>query len=396
MRKLNRFQYARRDERGMSLVFISVGFMAFLSATTLAIDVGMFMNARSQAQNAADAGAHAGAVALVFNSYTNRTPTGPVVQSAINAARANRVAGGQVSVGPDDVTFPLDPAGQADRVQVQVYRTVERGNAVPTLMGSFFGVQRVNITATATAEASPANAMTCVKPFMIPDKWIENSDDKGRADGPWTTSSSFDEFDSHNNPLPNPDVYIPAGHPGYTGYTVANDVGTPLVLRAGTGDQPNPSFYYSWKMSNDIGGNFYRDNIATCNQELLVYDKDNPYYMIQEPGDKSGPTLQGIKDLIAKDPDATWDNSCKCVHSNFAQSPRVFPIPLFNPQYYAEGKANGRGASFELANFLGFFADYVEPSGKIHGIITNIIGVVKDTPTTAPTDLFPKAIRLVQ
>jgi Flp pilus assembly protein TadG len=392
----NRFQHLRRDQRGMSLVFVSVSFMALLSATTLAIDVGMFMTARSQAQNAADAGAHAGAVALVFNSYTNRTPTGPVVKSAINAALANKVMGSSVAIDAADVTFPLDPAGQADRVQVTVYRTAARNNPVSTLMGTFFGVKQVDINATATAEASPANAMTCVKPFMIPDKWIENSDDKGKADGPWTTGSSFDEFDSKNNPLPNPDVYIPAGSPGYTGYTVGNDVGTALVLRAGTGDQPNPSFYYSWKMSNDIGGNFYRDNIATCNQELLVYDKDKPYFMTQEPGDKSGPTLQGIRDLIAKDPDATWDTSCKCVHSNFAQSPRVFPIPLFNPQYYAEGKANGRGASFELANFLGFFADYVEPGGKIHGIITNIVGVVKDTPTTAPTDLFPKAIRLVQ
>jgi Flp pilus assembly protein TadG len=392
----NRFQHLRRDQRGMSLVFVSVSFMALLSATTLAIDVGMFMTARSQAQNAADAGAHAGAVALVFNSYTDRTPTGPVVKSAMNAALANKVMDKPVDIQATDVTFPLDPAGQASRVQVTVYRTAARNNPVSTLMGTFFGVKQVDINATATAEASPANAMTCVKPFMIPDKWIENSDDKGKADGPWTTGSSFDEFDSKNNPLPNPDVYIPAGSPGYTGYTVANDVGTALVLRAGTGDQPNPSFYYSWKMSNDIGGNFYRDNIATCNQELLVYDKDNPYFMTQEPGDKSGPTLQGIRDLIAKDPDATWDTSCKCVHSNFAQSPRVFPIPLFNPQYYAEGKANGRGASFELANFLGFFADYVEPGGKIHGIITNIVGVVKDTPTTAPTDLFPKAIRLVQ
>ena len=45
-----------RDERGMSLVFVGVGFMAFLAATTLAIDVGMFVTARSQAQNAADPG----------------------------------------------------------------------------------------------------------------------------------------------------------------------------------------------------------------------------------------------------------------------------------------------------------------------------------------------------
>src|SRR3954453_14593331 len=105
------------DERGMSLVFVCVGFMAMLSATTLAIDVGMFMAARSQAQNAADAGAHAGAVALGFNSFTNRTPSGPVVMSAINAATSNKVMGAPVKLTSDDVTFPLDPAGSADRVQ---------------------------------------------------------------------------------------------------------------------------------------------------------------------------------------------------------------------------------------------------------------------------------------
>jgi len=41
----------------MTLLFVGMGFMTLLAATTLAIDVGMFMTARSQAQNAADAGA---------------------------------------------------------------------------------------------------------------------------------------------------------------------------------------------------------------------------------------------------------------------------------------------------------------------------------------------------
>jgi hypothetical protein len=374
--------------------------MAMLSATTLAIDVGMFMTARSQAQNAADAGAHAGAVALVFNSYTDRTPTGPVVMSAVNAALSNQVMGAPVSVTSADVTFPLDPSGNADRVQVQVYRTAAKLNPIATLMGTFFGVNTVDITAVATAEASPANAMTCVKPFMIPDKWTERSDDKGNPDGSWTTGSSFDEFDNKGNPLPNPDVYIPAGTTGYTGYTVKNDVGTQLVLRAGTGDQPNPSFYYSWKMPGDTGGSFYRDNIDQCNTSVISYDPNNPTYMIQEPGNMAGPTIQGIQNLIDKDPDAYWDpgpSGCNCVkRSAFANSPRVFPIPLFNPQYYAEGQANGRGASFELANFLGFFADHVDPNGKIYGRITTVVGVVKDSAGPAPADLFPRAIRLVQ
>ena len=99
------------NERGMSLVFVCVGFMAMLSATTLAIDVGMFMTARSQAQNAADAGAHAGAVALAFNSFTDRSAGGPVVTSAINAALGNQVMAQPVSVTAPDVTFPTDAAG---------------------------------------------------------------------------------------------------------------------------------------------------------------------------------------------------------------------------------------------------------------------------------------------
>ena len=69
---IQRIQHVRDDERGISIIFVSLGFMAFLSATTLAIDVGMLMTARTQAQNAADAGALAGATALAFNSFTDQ------------------------------------------------------------------------------------------------------------------------------------------------------------------------------------------------------------------------------------------------------------------------------------------------------------------------------------
>src|SRR5712691_3316296 len=229
----NQMRRLRRDERGMTFVFVGMGFMAFMAATTLAIDVGMFMTAKSQAQNAADAGALAGAIALGFNDFNDRSSTGPAVSAAISAARANSMMGAAPSVIPADVTFPNDPLGRPTRVAVQVFRTTARSNAIPTLIGPLFGVPTVDIGAAATAEVSPANAETCVKPFMIPDKWQEKVDSKGKPDGAWTTTSTFDEFDNKGNPLPNPDVYIPAGQAGYTGYTVANDVGTSLTLRAG-------------------------------------------------------------------------------------------------------------------------------------------------------------------
>ena len=68
-----------------------------------------------------------------------------------------------------------------------------------------FGVASVDINASATAEASPTASVQCAKPFIIPDRWIEQT---GNAN--W-----FDYTDSHNNVLANPDVYRPvcAGAP---------------------------------------------------------------------------------------------------------------------------------------------------------------------------------------
>ena len=168
-----RFEHLWRDERGMSFVWVGMGFMAFFAATTLAIDVGMFMTARSQAQNAADAGALAGATALVFDDYDDREDDGPAKMSAMNTAKENDVMRIDVSVEPEDVTFPLSPDGYDNRVHVNVFRTADRNNPVAALIGPIFGIPTVNIGAQATAEASPANAMTCVKPFTIPDRWTE-------------------------------------------------------------------------------------------------------------------------------------------------------------------------------------------------------------------------------
>src|SRR5687768_13463082 len=138
---MTRLRRLHDDESGMSYVFIGMGMMAFLSASMLAIDVGMLMTSRNQAQNAADAGALAGATALVFDNYDDRSAAGPAVTGAIAAAKQNDVMGVDVAVEPTDVEFPLDPSGEANRVQVTVYRTGARGNPVSTLIARFFGME---------------------------------------------------------------------------------------------------------------------------------------------------------------------------------------------------------------------------------------------------------------
>src|SRR5947208_8598497 len=100
-----RLRHLHRDERGMSFVYVGLGFAGFMAATTLSIDIGMMMTVRTQAQTSADAGALAGATALVFNSYSDHTSGGPAVQLAVNTAKANEVISAPVAVEPDDVTF---------------------------------------------------------------------------------------------------------------------------------------------------------------------------------------------------------------------------------------------------------------------------------------------------
>lgn len=384
--RLSRVQRIHRDERGMAFVFIGLGFMAFLAASTLAIDVGMLMTARSQAQNAADAGALSGAVALYYDSFTNRSANGPVVTSAVMAARANRVMGNDVSVQPADVTFPNDPSGQPTRVRVSVFRTAGRSNPVATLVAAYFGQPTANITATATAEASPANAETCVKPFTIPDKWTENQTP------PWGPNATFDLYANNGQPLSNPDVYIPAGQPGYTGYSVDTDRGLRLVLKANNQDKAAPSFYNPWDLPGSVGANDYRNNIANCNTAIIPIGDP----MTAEPGNMVGPTRQGTEDLVAKDPNAYWDTSCACVKgSAYGISPRVVVIPVYDPVYYETGKQNGRNADLKIANYLGFFIEGMQ-GNEVMGRITPVGGVYSSNFGPAPEGAFPKVIRLVE
>jgi Flp pilus assembly protein TadG len=390
----NRIQHLRRDDGGMTMVFVALGLMAFLTATTLAIDVGMYMAARSQAQNAADSGALSGAVALGFNDFDNRSASGPAVSAAISAAQSNVMIGTAPSVLPADVTFPNDPAGNPTRVKVAVYRNTARSNAIPTIFGQIFGVPTVGISASATAEASQANAMTCVKPFMIPDRW----DEATGAFDPLT--STFEMYDNQGNPLPpgSQDVYIPANQPGYTGYT-EDDRGTELILRAGSGNNVEPTAYQSWSMPGNnglIGGEWYRRNIHDCNTTIINIDLNNPLFLLQEPGNMTGPTNDGVDQLIDLDPNARWDTVCRCVRgSNTTISPRITPLPLYDPKKYLEGKANGRNADFWLANILGFFIDR-RVGNQVYGFITPIGGMINPNAGPAPAGAFPVAIRLVE
>jgi Flp pilus assembly protein TadG len=384
---MNRLRRLRRDESGMSYVFVGMGLMAFLSASMLAIDVGMMMTARNQAQNSADAGALAGATALLVDNFEDRSPSGPAVTNAIAGAQANTVMAGVVSVEPNDVTFPLDETGQPTRVQVSVHRRTSRGNPLSTMIATFFGMPTADVSAIATAEVSRANAMTCVKPFTIPDKWREMQTPA------WDPNDTYDAFANNGTPLANPDIYVPADQPGYTGYNQESERGTRLMLRAHNGNKISPSMYFSYAIAGVTGANEYDWNIGHCNTHIMHWGD----LLLHEPGAMAGPTVSGIQELIDQDPAAYWDESTNTIrNSRFGgrQSPRVFPIPLYDPIYYDSGVRMGRTADLKVANWIGYFAESV--SGySIYGRIIPI-GGIRDMSHPFPAGLNPKNLRLVQ
>jgi hypothetical protein len=378
---LNRLDHLRRDERGMSFVFVGVGFMAFMAATTLAIDVGMLMTARSQAQTSADSGALAGAVALAFNNATDRTSSGPAVQSAVNTARstANQVMSAPVSVNPGDVTFPVDPVtGASTRVQVQVYRSSGRGNPVSTLIAGLFGTATANVGATAIAEAVPANAARCVKPWAFPDRWTE------RQTPPFDATDTFNAFPS--SPTVSPDLYVGATSGSYTGYKSAN-VGTQIVLKpAVTGTIPAAGYY-----ALDLpGGTAYGTDVEQCNDAKIAIGDT----LSAQPSGVASATSTGVNDLIAMDPSAYYDTAARKVVSSLSPSPRIVTVPVYDPLFFDQGRQVGSPV-MRVADFVGFFVETVNASGWITGRIVPVSGLTTGA-AAGPISAFPRAVRLVQ
>src|SRR5262249_2818921 len=159
----------KANDRGAALVHIAMALLALTAFSTFVMDYGVFWTARRQAQNAADAAAHAGAVAIGFDS-TDQSDSGVAKQSAYAETQRNPIWGqpGNVDV-TNDITFPTCPDAIGTCVRVDVYRTTARGNALPMFFGKLVGLNSQDVRASATAEVGTADTTSCLRPFGIPD-----------------------------------------------------------------------------------------------------------------------------------------------------------------------------------------------------------------------------------
>ncbi len=343
-------------EDGAILVHVAVGLLMLMAVSAFAVDFGLFWLARSEAQNSADAGALAGAVALNFDSATNTSDSGPAKLSALSAARANLVIGQVPAIDVStDINFVDCPDGAPAPacIRVDVYRDTAHGNPLPMWFGNIVGLVSQDTKATATAEAANGNAVNCLRPWMIPDKWQENTP-------PATTFNGADVYTP-----PDPVTGL-----GGTGYTVANDYGTVVTLHPGNPKQAiAPSDFYAVNLVNSSGGNDYRNNIANCiNETIAIGDS-----LTVNPGNMVGPTKQGVGDLVAEDPGASW-NGTAVVGSAYQVSPRIVPIAMFSPaDFMAQSRQSGV-FNLTIVNMLGFFVEGVSGSGDVTGVLISLPG----------------------
>ena len=133
---------------------VLVGFAAF------AVDVGMLYDTRTEAQRAADAAALAAAGTLLENREEPLTTAQErATQRALEYAGLNRVRGESVGPSQTDVAFPTE-----SRVAVTVSR---RG--IPPIFAGIFGIDSLDVSATAHAIYYQGGSATCLKPFAVPD-----------------------------------------------------------------------------------------------------------------------------------------------------------------------------------------------------------------------------------
>src|SRR5262245_29312156 len=83
-----------RSENGISLIHVGLLLFVFMGLSMFVVDYGVMWLARAQAQNAADAGALAGATARAFDELADPpAANGAAYQSAIVTATGHRVFG---------------------------------------------------------------------------------------------------------------------------------------------------------------------------------------------------------------------------------------------------------------------------------------------------------------
>jgi hypothetical protein len=364
------------SQTGAVLIHVAIGLIVLIAFSAFAVDYGMMWVARTQAQHAADAGALAGATALAFDDFNDRTVTGPARVAAHTFALDNEVWGEapDVDIATDIRFYPDEPTAfpavcsDDSCIRVDAFRNQARGNPLPTWFGNLLGIASQGSRAMAIARVLPANATECLKPWAVADKWLP-----GPGRGPWTQSSEYDPSlgDSYTPPSPGVDG---------TGFTNKDANGNPvdygyqLTLKVFNPSQSNTDGTYvmssGWTFKLDLPNDSnpeYVNNISNCTSTSVSVAAQDNDCTVEDPaagcigvltGSSTGQDQKGLGGLLGQDSDAYWDRSTgTVVGSNFAASPRIVPVAVFDTALYVSRGYTGTNGIVRVVNILGFFVE---------------------------------------
>jgi hypothetical protein len=397
---ISTLQRRAASEEGAVLIHVAVAILALMGMLVYVFDFGIVWVSRGQAQNAADAGALSGALARAFDD-----PADPPVADGI-ADTSGRQAVLANNVWSEDPGVNMSwacPAGVVGRCsRADVYRNGEFASAtLPTIFGPVLGIVSHGVRATATAVVSVGNSTMCMRPFSVADRWVEIAGAANAYDRWIKVGGSAVELDPH-------DIYNPG-----TGWAVPADVGAEQILKGG--NNPNSdvgAIMPGWFLPVQLplpgggfttGGDDYSEAIATCIRSRVTVGQ----YLPMENGAKVGPTGQGVEDLIALDPDATFNPATKKVEDSCAPtcapiSPRIVPLAVFDTNDFQWRRASGDwtvcpggGRCVKVVKILGYFVSHMSGQDVVGYLMTMPGEFAADAPIPAGGD-FLLNIRLVR
>jgi Flp pilus assembly protein TadG len=319
---------ALRDEKGASIIFVAIAMVVILGFAVLAIDASLMQLAKTQLQNAADAAALAGAMALAKNEFNEDSATVEAIRVAgLNIAVQDIQR--PVVIGPNDVriTWILN---KYRGVEVTTHRTGATNDSVTLYFLKVLDPSLGNkgdVTAKATATFLPICATDCLKPWCIPDRWKDTNHNKK-----WDPGESYDPVST-----------------GYQALNDINDIGVQVTLRPVNSDslwELERYFAVDFPPKNTgdpvTGREAYRMWITVCEPYMVnVGDPPDLLQIEQEPTvDK---TEQGLDSLIELDEGAYWDEGTKTVKgSAYPTSPRIVKLTAFDPTIGVQDAGHGR------------------------------------------------------
>jgi hypothetical protein len=287
---------------GAVIVVVAITLVLIVGMAAFAIDTGMLLSARADAQRAADAAALAAASAYFDAPVAERAALAEA--RGTDFATRNELLKSQIAA--DEVAIALVTNTAAT---LRVRATVTRPE-VSTFFAGIWGIKTLPVSAAAEAEIGGALIADCLKPFALPEKDFTTGDKWGELVKIWV-------------------------------------VGGEDYVLVGFNDKEPPGLGH---IEPYISQKCVDDQTAAMGDELLWEKPGN--IKDNQGGDGVGQVMKGMEKLLASDDSLAYNTTSKSFNrETWASSPRVGNVVLYDYDLFKDPGIN----QVKVTNFARVF-----------------------------------------